>query len=306
MVSDRARPRTLRGTVGKGERRAQPIRHEDSQLQAGFRTGRGGKNGKNFDPARVLAGSGRAEYTRCGSGRSRTPQDHRRPSVVTEQHPQEEVRHRQLIREAKEGNQKAFGELWESFCEEIANLINRMGIGPDIRARVGNSDVASEVWLQAWRAIGTFAGEEGSEFRSWLLTIARHRLADLANAQRVGGRAPELEVPIGELEPTGRAPSPSTDSRGREARELIWKLLSRRPEVERTVFWETVIMGRSVAEVAEELRISAEELWAERRKARDYLRDHPELCRLLGDERAAGGGESHPGEGTADAHDAGR
>lgn len=39
-------------------------------------------------------------------------------------------------------------------------------------------DVASDVWIEAIRAIGGFSGDERA-FRSWLFTIARRRLIDV-------------------------------------------------------------------------------------------------------------------------------
>ena len=54
-------------------------------------------------------------------------------------------------------------------------------------------DIAAETWLSVVRDIRTFHGDE-SQFRAWLLTIARHRMIDTGRAAARRPRSSDTEV----------------------------------------------------------------------------------------------------------------
>lgn len=63
------------------------------------------------------------------------------------------------------------------------------------RGAVDPEDVTSEVFVSVVRGIGRFTGDE-ARFRSWVVTIAHHRVVDGLRRQ---GRRPEDPVPTDEL-----------------------------------------------------------------------------------------------------------
>jgi RNA polymerase sigma factor (sigma-70 family) len=63
-------------------------------------------------------------------------------------------------------------------------------MGETLRSRVAPEDILQEVLLQAWRDRGDVQWHGPQAFRSWLLTLIDHRLADAAdhfNAVKRGG-----------------------------------------------------------------------------------------------------------------------
>lgn len=114
-----------------------------------------------------------------------------------------------------------------------------------LRARLGDSadDVASQVWIEVARGLRGFAGGE-EDFRKWLFTIARRRLAD-----EWRGRSRSRGVATApEQMPTVAVPGPDDEVGGDEAARRIVSLLP--PELAEIVLLR-VVAGLSVDEVAE-------------------------------------------------------
>jgi RNA polymerase sigma-70 factor (ECF subfamily) len=133
---------------------------------------------------------------------------------------------RALIRRVQEGDGKAFEALVLKYQERIFRLIRRL---------LGNSDqvedMAQEVFIRAYRSLGSFKGE--ASFYTWLYKIA---LNTCRNYYRTLGRRPEGSAVDGE--------------------SVLMNLESRRdgPEKEafRTEFWQKV--RSSLQELPQEQR----------------------------------------------------
>ncbi len=88
----------------------------------------------------------------------------------------------ELARRAAQGDTVSFGELVERHQRFVFNLCLRAMRDYDLA-----SEIAQEVFLRAWRSIGSFRGE--ARFTTWLYTIAHHlcmnRVASLGRDARV-------------------------------------------------------------------------------------------------------------------------
>src|SRR5512132_1335523 len=98
-----------------------------------------------------------------------------------------------LLEAAREGSEAAWQELYSGLAPMVLGYLRANG-APD------PEDVLSEVFLQVARDIARFHGEEPG-FRSWVFTIAHHRLID---ARRHSARRP-VDLSAEPLEPMGRA-----------------------------------------------------------------------------------------------------
>ncbi|MFQ5521964.1 MAG: RNA polymerase sigma factor [Acidimicrobiia bacterium] len=133
---------------------------------------------------------------------------------------------------------------WELLVAEIdpvlRGYLRRQGAAdPD--------DLAGEIWLQVARSIGRFSGEY-SGFRSWVFTIAHHRIID---ERRRRGRRREDPTAIEFLDaadtPVESAESAAMETFDREEVDAILSTLSRD---QREVMVLRVLGGFGITEIA--------------------------------------------------------
>src|SRR5918996_2743201 len=98
-----------------------------------------------------------------------------------------------LLESARDGSEAAWQEIYDGLAPLVLGYLRANG-SPD------PEDVLSEVFLQVARDIARFDGEEPG-FRSWVFTIAHHRLID---ARRHSARRP-VELAAEPPEPSDRA-----------------------------------------------------------------------------------------------------
>lgn len=108
-------------------------------------------------------------------------------------------------------------------------------------------DIASEVFVSVVRGIDGFDGDE-QHFRSWLLTIAHHRVVDALRRQ---GRRPEDPVPTDEL---GERVLLLTDGESEAMQRLrttgVLEAMDRLTEDQRAVLLLRVLADLPVREIA--------------------------------------------------------
>jgi RNA polymerase sigma-70 factor (ECF subfamily) len=98
----------------------------------------------------------------------------RRPPRVGEAFPS-------ILTAAQSGGSCAFERLYAAFAPPVAGYLRLQGAAdPD--------DLTNEVFLNVFTALGSFTGDEG-QFRSWVFTIAHHRLVD---ERRSAARRPQM------------------------------------------------------------------------------------------------------------------
>src|SRR5258705_8620147 len=144
-----------------------------------------------------------------------------------------------LLEAARDGSEAAWQELYDSLAPVVLGYLRANG-APD------PEDVLSEVFLQVARDIARFDGEEPG-FRSWVFTIAHHRLID---ARRHAARRP-VELSPEPPEPGGRADDAADEALARIGLEEVQRVLATLSDDQRAVLLLRVIGDLSVEEVGE-------------------------------------------------------
>ena len=113
-----------------------------------------------------------------------------RPARVGEEFPS-------LLTAAQSGGSWAFERLYHAFAPSVVGYLRMQGAADP-------EDLTNEVFLNVFTAMGSFSGDE-AQFRSWVFTIAHHRIVD--ERRRIGRRpqmttddAPEQAEPGGDAE----------------------------------------------------------------------------------------------------------
>lgn len=143
-----------------------------------------------------------------------------------------------LLESARQGSEAAWQELYDGLAPVVLGYL-RANAAPD------PEDVLSEVFLQVARDIATFDGEEQG-FRSWVFTIAHHRLID---ARRHSARRP-VELAAEPPEPGDRADDAADEALARIGTEEVRRVLAAISEDQRAVLLLRVIGDLSIEDVA--------------------------------------------------------
>ncbi len=105
-----------------------------------------------------------------------------------------EERFPRRLADARAGHPSAWAELYDSLAPMVYSYLRAQSLDDP-------EDVAGETFLQVVRDIGRFEGTE-RQFRSWVLSIAHHRMLD---ARRAQGRRPAQSMPTEQLPQDGTA-----------------------------------------------------------------------------------------------------
>lgn len=146
------------------------------------------------------------------------------------------------VRRAQAGDAAAFDALYESHVDRVFALCLRMTA--DERRAEG---LTQEVFVKAWRSIGTFRGE--SAFGTWLHRIAVNTVLD--DRKRRGRRPAQLSAVPDELHERGNA------GEGEAERRLeLERAVASLPERARTALVLHGVEGYSYEEVAEMMGVA--------------------------------------------------
>lgn len=125
-------------------------------------------------------------------------------------------------------------------CRQYLLMIANEVIGPELRAKLGASDLVQDTFLEAQRHLGGFRGRTGAELRAWLRKILECRLANIRRSyldteKRAAGREVTLETLLdrsnGAAESLAcRRPSPSSHAVRSEWAQALDRALARLPE----------------------------------------------------------------------------
>jgi len=128
------------------------------------------------------------------------------------------------IETARRGDAEALGKALDSFRGYLLLVANEE-LDPELRTKVGGSDLVQETFLHAQHDFEAFRGRTDEEWRLWLRGILIHRLANHRRHYRgTIKRRVEREVSLGETprrEWPSESPSPSTSVAARELEEAI-------------------------------------------------------------------------------------
>ena len=139
---------------------------------------------------------------------------------------------------ARQGDEAAWQELYGGLAPVVLGYLRANG-APD------PEDVMSEVFLQVARDVAKFDGEEKG-FRSWVFTIAHHRLID---ARRHAARRP-VELSPEPPEPLGVAEDAASEALALIGTEEVKRVLSAISPEQRAVLLLRVIGDLSIEDVA--------------------------------------------------------
>ena len=143
-----------------------------------------------------------------------------------------------LLAAAKDGDEHAWREIFEGLAPAVLGYLRANG-APD------PEDVLGETFLQVARDIARFEGEEPG-FRSWVFTIAHHRLID---ARRHSARRP-VELSPEPPEPEEPADDAAAEALARIGTERVQSILAALSEDQRAVLLLRFVADMSVEDVA--------------------------------------------------------
>jgi RNA polymerase sigma factor (sigma-70 family) len=143
-----------------------------------------------------------------------------------------------LLAAAREGSEAAWRELYDGLAPVVLGYLRANG-APD------PEDVLSEVFLQVARDIARFDGDERG-FRSWVFTIAHHRLID---ARRHSARRP-IELAAEPPEPDEPADDAADEALARIGLDEVRGILETLSPEQRAVLLLRVIGDLSIDDVA--------------------------------------------------------
>ena len=143
-----------------------------------------------------------------------------------------------LLEAARQGSEGAWQDLYDGLAPILLGYL-RANNAPD------PEDVLSEVFLQVARDISGFDGEEPG-FRSWVFTIAHHRLID---ARRHSARRP-VDLTPEPPEPTDRADDAAEEALARIGVEEVHRVLALLSDDQRAVLLLRVLADMSIDDVA--------------------------------------------------------
>lgn len=115
---------------------------------------------------------------------------------------------KRLVGKAQRGDSGAFDQIVLRYTEHIRALVFSE-LGDGLRRRVEIDDLVQDTFLQAFRSIEQFRGEDDDTFRHWLDTIARRVVQGQArrmSAQKVDYHR-EVDSPVSNVKDEGDSPS---------------------------------------------------------------------------------------------------
>jgi len=165
----------------------------------------------------------------------------------------------QLVQEARSGDLRAFELLYRENERRVFALCLRLSSNPDLA-----EELTQEVFVRAWKKLGTFRGQ--SSFASWLypLTVNVARSERRSRMRRLA-RVFTTDDPA-DLEPTPAAPAP-------EVGFDLEKAMATLPPGARAVFVLHDVEGRTHEEIASLLGLASGTSKAQLHRARRLLRE---------------------------------
>jgi RNA polymerase sigma-70 factor (ECF subfamily) len=165
------------------------------------------------------------------------------------------------IEAARRGDAEALGRALEPFRDYLL-LVANQELEPELRTKLGGSDLVQETFLGAQRDLASFRGKSEAEWRLWLRAILVHLLANQRRHYRsTARRCIERELRFSETSRwdwPATIESPSTNLVAREIEEALLTALDSLAEHHRNVVLWHHREQLPFEEVGRRLGISAE------------------------------------------------
>jgi RNA polymerase sigma-70 factor, ECF subfamily len=146
---------------------------------------------------------------------------------------------RKLVETAQQGDQAAFGELYDHYLTKVYRRV--YSLVPETDAE----DVTQEIFISVARSLGSFRG--GSSFSTWLYRIVKRRVADYY-------RKRERQVEQVDLEKADNTPDENILGNTADVL-LLQQALRALPESHREIIMLRLAEGLPFQEVADRLNI---------------------------------------------------
>lgn len=160
-------------------------------------------------------------------------------------HPQpEEQAILSLVRSAQEGDNDAFGRVYEQYFDAVYRYAAfRL-------PREVAEDVVADVFVKAWEKLHTYKVHSGVPFAAWLFRIARHAVIDVYRTQRSFEEVPET---LADEDAFSRA---ETRTERREMLRAVRSAVDKLPGRYREILLLSYMAGLPHSEVARVLRLT--------------------------------------------------
>jgi len=165
-----------------------------------------------------------------------------------------------VLTAAQSGGSWAFDRLYRAFAPSVVGYLRMQGAADP-------EDLTNEVFLNVFTAIGSFAGDEG-QFRSWMFTIAHHRLID---ERRRADRRPRMATEEAD-EQTDTGADVEAEVLRRLSVERVRRLCDRLAPDQRDVLLLRMLSAMTVEQAAEALGKSPTAVKALQRRALAAIR----------------------------------
>ncbi|MEA3350546.1 MAG: sigma-70 family RNA polymerase sigma factor [Chloroflexota bacterium] len=153
----------------------------------------------------------------------------------------------QLVKQAKQGDVSAFGELYDQYAEAVYRFLHTR-----VNTRMDAEDLTSEVFLRAWRSLSRYR-HRGYAFSAYLFQIARNLLIDYYRRSDRVEAISEREMRLLADEDAGPSDKVVKQLEHEELRETLEQLR----EDYRTVLMLRFVSGFSSKETAEAMERSS-------------------------------------------------
>lgn len=166
----------------------------------------------------------------------------------------------ELLRQLAAGDRAALDELLASHRDAVSRYVD-LRIDPQLRARVGVSDVVQEALLEVVRRIDDFLARNPMPFRVWVIKTAHEQLLRLrrqhveAGCRAVGAEALDQGSVILAGRLVDAAPSPSEQLAREELARQVRVAVAELPDIDREVILLRTFEGLSNVESAQVLNI---------------------------------------------------
>jgi len=179
-----------------------------------------------------------------------------------------------IVRLKDEQNELA----WEEFVVQYEAFLQRFAVRQGVPER-HVADVVQNILLAIARSIDGWQPDgQAASFRRWLATVARNVVIKFMTRERRQASGQGGTEVLDLLQ--GVAADPDADQIRRYEHEfIVWAAEQVRSEFIETswaAFWATIIEGRSVSEVAAELRISPGSIYMSRSRIMARIRQQME------------------------------
>jgi RNA polymerase sigma factor (sigma-70 family) len=168
----------------------------------------------------------------------------------------------ELIRRAKGGDRKAFGEMVRRYQRKVYALCFRLGGSHDVA-----DDLTQEAFIKAFQAIGSF--DERYGFGGWIARIAANNAYNYLQRQKFQLDGEESELALGQM--AAADPDPQTALSQKETDRRYQEALAQLPPEYRIVFVLRMQEDMSYADIAATLKINEGTVMSRLHRARQRL-----------------------------------